>query len=843
MWDDFMIPALAFKLALRELRGGLRGFRIFLLCLMLGVGAIAAVGLVRSAIESGLTEQGSALLGGDAALKFTYRFANETEKAWMAQQAISISEIVDFRSMVVVGDETGLTQIKAVDNAYPLVGTVGLDPAIPLSQALGMQGNLPGAVMDSVLADRMGLKVGQTFRLGTKSFILTAILIQEPDNATTGYSLGPRTLLLREMLEGSSLLQDGTLFDSSYRLLLPPAADLEKFKGVVEQRWEDGGVRYSDSRRAAPGVERFVDRMGSFLVLVGLAGLAVGGVGVASAVRAYLEGKIATIATLKTLGASGRLIFQIFLIQIGFLAGFGVALGLGLGAFLPLIAEPWIAATLPFPVAFNLFPKPLAEAAFYGITTAFLFTFWPLARSGKVRAAALYRGMGGLVRPAPKDILILLTLALILVGGAVYFSGAPTLALGAVGGIIGALLVLLAASLGIVGAAKFAVQLSWFRGRPALRLAFAATAGRKSESMAVMLSLGLGLAVLASVGQIDYNLRAAIERDLPERAPSYFFVDIQKNQIDGFLARLRDDGQVSKVEYAPMLRGVITQINGKPARDVAGEHWVVRGDRGLTFAASLPKSTTLTEGIWWPADYSGPPQMSFAAEEAQEIGLQLGDSITVNILGRDITTQITSFREVDFSSAGMGFVMLLNPAAIAAAPHTYIATVYAEQSSEATILRDLHRAYPNITAIRIRDAIARVGQALSAIATATAWAAAATLVTGFIVLIGAAATGERQRTFEAAVLKTLGAKRGLILRSFAVRSVLLGASAGTVAVCAGGLGGWASMHFVMEAPFVFEPVSALAIVFGGALATLLAGLAFSWGPISTRPAGVLRAQE
>jgi len=256
-----------------------------------------------------------------------------------------------------------------------------------------------------------------------------------------------------------------------------------------------------------------------------------------------------------------------------------------------------------------------------------------------------------------------------------------------------------------------------------------------------------------------------------------------------------------------------------------------------------PENATVTAGEWWPADYTGEPQISFAAEEAAEIGLKLGDTLTVNILGRDITAAITSFRQVDFSTAGMGFILSMNPAAVQGAPHTHIATVYADEAAEAAILRDLSRAYPNITAIRVRDAIGRVTEALQAIATATAWAAAATLITGFVVLIGAAAAGERARVYEAAVLKTLGATRARILLSFALRSALMGAAAGAVAIVAGGIAGWAVMTFVMDADYAFEPVSAIAIVLGGVLATLLAGLAFAWRPLAARPAQVLRAQD
>ncbi len=833
----------AARIARRELRGGLVGFRVFLACLALGVAAIAAVGLVRAGIEAGLKDQGAVLLGGDAQMEFTYRFATPEERAWIEARAQAVSEVVEFRSMAVVGEDRALTQVKGIDGAYPLLGEMVLDPPFPLQDALAGADGLAGGVMDRVLADRLGIAVGETFRLGTRSFRLGAVIDREPDSATAGFAFGPRTLVRTADLQGSGLLGPGTLYETEYRLLLPAGTDLAAAQAEAEAAFQGKGMRWSDSRRATPGVERFVERTGSFLVLVGLAGLAVGGVGISAAVRAYLEGKIATIATLKTLGAEGRTIFLAYLMQIGVLTALGVAAGLVLGTALALIARPFILASLPFPIVVGLYPAPLAEAAFYGIVTALLFTLWPLARTEGVRAAALYRGGGGEARPRWPWIVALLALAALLVGGAVAFSGTAMLALGSAGGIAGALVVLMLAALGLRRVARAVARSGLARGRTALRLALGAIGGPREQAVSVVLSLGLGLSVLAAVGQIDANLRAAITRDLPDRAPSYFFLDIQQDQIDGFLARVKGDPAVDRVEAAPMLRGVLSRINGRPARDVAGEHWVVRGDRGISYAATPPDTARVVAGSFWPADYQGPAQVSFAAEEAAEIGLKLGDRLTVNILGRDIEASVTSFREVDFSTAGMGFVMLMNPSALQGAPHTFIATLYADPAAEAQILRDLANAYPNITAIRVRDAIDRVSEALSAMATATAWAAAATLVTGFVVLIGAAAAGERGRIYEAAVLKTLGATRARILGSFALRSALLGAAAGLVAILAGGLAGWAVMTFVMDTSYRFEPVSALAIVVGGVLATLLAGLGFALRPLRARPAQVLRAQE
>lgn len=833
----------AARFARRELRGGLKGFRIFLACLALGVAAIAGVGSVRSAIQAGLEDQGAVLLGGDAEAQFTYRFATEQERTWLTSVSTALSEVTDFRSMVVVDrdgtTERGLTQVKSVDNAYPLVGEIRLDPPIPLDQALAGD----SAVMAPVLADRLGLKVGDSFRLGTKDYTLTAVLTAEPDGAGDGFGLGPRTLLRTQALEGSGLLGPGTLYETKYRLLLPPGTDLDALGQEARDKFRDTGIRWRDARNGAPGVERFVERLGSFLVLVGLSGLAVGGVGISAAVRAYLARKTSVIAILKTLGASRATIFQTYFLQIGVLSVIGIAIGLVLGAAVPLVFAPWISAALPVPALFTLHPAPLIEAALYGVLTALLFTLWPLARSEEVRAATLFRDALDSTKLLPSWRYVFATLALLgaLVGTAAAFSGNLWLTAWTAGGILGALLILVLAAFVIRFAARRSTRAA--RGRPVLRWALGAIGGPREGAGAVVLSLGLGLSVLAAVGQIDGNLRSAIARDLPDIAPSYFFVDIQKDQIDGFRARLANDPAVSRVDSAPMLRGVVTQINGRPAEEVAGDHWVVRGDRGITYAAAPDSRTRVVAGEWWAPDYDGPPQVSVAAEEAEEIGLKLGDTVTLNILGRDITATITSFREVDFSTAGIGFVMTMNPASVQAAPHTFISTVYAEEQAEAQILRDLAEAYPNITAIRVRDAIDRVSELLDGIAIATRWGAAATLLTGFLVLIGAAAAGEQSRTYESAVLKTLGASRARILQSFALRSALLGIGAGAVAILAGILGGWAVSRFIMETSFEVIWSSALGIVIGGVLATLIAGLLFAWRPLAARPAQVLRARE
>jgi len=836
----------ATAIARRELRGGIAGFRIFLLCLLLGVAAIAGIGTVRSAIDAGLDGEAATLLGGDAEMSFSHRNASEAEAAWLATNSTEYTEIILFRSMVQanMGDatEVGLSQVKAVDAAYPLYGEVVLDPPMPLGQALEIRDGLPGAVLHPALIDRLGVAIGDTIRLGTQNFTLRAALVSEPDTSIASLGLGPRTLVGSAALADSGLLGPGTLYQSSYRMRLPQGTNLASLENEAVELFEPLGMRWRDSRNGAPNISRTVDRLSAFLVLLGLAGMAVGGVGVSAAVRAYLARKTDTIATLKSLGATRGTIFATYLMQIGVLGLLGVAIGLLVGGGIPAIAIPQLAGLLPVPIETGFYPAPLIEAAIYGLLTALIFSIWPLAGAVDISPAGLFREVSGSRKSWPRwpYVLLVFLLAATLIGLAARFSGVPTITLWSAVGILGALAVLSLAAALTKALARRAARRRLMQGRPALRLALGSVGGPGFEAASVVLSLGLGLTVLATIGQIDANMRATITQELPGRAPAFFVLDIQKDQIEPFQAAILADSGVENIDSAPMLRGTITEVNGINAQEAVGDHWVTHGERGITYSATLPTNSTLVKGDWWPEDYSGPPLLSFSEEEARQIGVDIGDTITVNILGRSITAEISNLRAVEFSDMGINFVMVWSPNALQGAPHTFLSTVYATPEAEGRLLRLMANDFPNITAIPVRDAIAKVTDTLESLGSAIRWGAGATLLTGFVVLIGAAAAGAEARVFEAAVLKTLGASRRRILLSFALRSMILGAAAGLVALLAGAISAWAVMYYVMESGFSLYWQSALAIVIGGALANLLAGLAFAWRPLAIKPAQILR---
>ena len=835
------------SLGLRELRGGLAGFRVFLACLILGVGGIAVVGSVTAALERGLGAQGREVLGGDVSLAFSYRFAGAEERAWLAARG-AVSEIVDLRSMLGTVDadaERALAQVKGVDGAYPLVGVVALAGGGSLAAALTPRAGIYGLVTERVLAERLGLSPGDRVRLAGGVFEFRAILEAEPDRVSGGFALGPRVMVLTDGLREAGLMGPGTLFTALYRLRLEAAADLDALKAEFVAAFPDSGGRWRDRRNAAPGIQRFVERLGDFLTLTGLAALAIGGVGVGAAVRGYLDRKTRTIAALRTIGAGAGEIFAAYSLQIGVIAGFGIAAGLALGAGLVALAGPMLASRLPVPAEFAVYPRPLAVAGLYGVLTAALFTLWPLARLRELRPAMLFRdiGEGGEVWPRKSMLAALGLIALALAAAVVGLSGAPELAAWT----IGALGVGFVALRALGGATRrLARRLSHarrLRHRPGLRLALGAIGAPGGQTGDVVLALGLGLGVLAAIGQIDANLQRLIRAQLPAGSPAFFFVDIQNHQLAEFRALVAGIDGVGEIASAPMLRGVITGLDGVPASEAEidpGAAWVLRGDRGVSYAAELPEGAVITEGAWWEEDYTGEPLVSFSAHEARELGLSVGSTITVNVLGRPITARVASLREIEWRGLGINFLMILNPAALAGAPSSHIATVHAAPEAEAEVMRAVGGKLPNVTAIRVRDQIDRVSEALNDLGAATRWASAALLATGLVVLIGAAGTAAERQVAEAAILKVLGAGRRRILASFALRAGILGALAGVMALAWGLVAAWGATRFVLDGPFVFQPGAALAVVAGGAALNLLAGLGFAVRPLRLRPGQVLR---
>ncbi|MSP02323.1 MAG: FtsX-like permease family protein [Acetobacteraceae bacterium] len=832
---------LAFRLARRELRGGIRGLKTVLLCLALGAGIIAAVGSLRAAVDAGLAADGRRILGGDIEVDGANTALPDTLRSWLREQGAATSDIVTMRSLLVSpsGDRT-LIELKAVDAAWPLVGASEASPPQPIATALAKRDGHFGLLADRLVLDRLGLKPGDTARLGTATFRVAGALTSEPDRVATPSMFGPRVLISAAALAETELVAPGTMARYAMRATLSPLA-ASVIPALLRERFPNQGWRIRDPREAAPGVTRFLDQTSLFLTLVGLTSLLVGGIGVANGVGVWLDARGRTIATLRCLGASSGLVLTVCMIQVMSLAVLGVLVGLVLGAAVPvgvaLLPEGW----LPVPPVAALYPKPLALALCFGLLTALCFALWPLGRAARIPGAALFRDLVVPERTRPhRGVIAVNTLTAAVLAGVTVGSAADRwFALYFCAGAL--------ATLGLFRLAAFAVM-RLARALPVPRIPWArlgiANLHRPGAATpSLMLSVGLGLSTLATVALIQHNIRAQILEQIPSAAPSFFFVDIQNDQMD----RFRDlahaiPGRV-EINDVPSLRARVTAIKGIPAdqADVAPESaWALKGDRGLTYATSPPPHTRLVAGSWWPQDYDGPPLVSFDAGLAKGWHVGVGDIIQVNVLGRDIDLRIASLRDIAWQSLSINFFMVASPGVLSHAPHTHIATVRVDPAHDSALLRAVTDGLPNVTGIRVADVLTAISALLDQVANALAATGLLTMLSGMLVLVSAVAAGQSRRAREAVILRVLGATSAQIRASWAVEFGLIGIAAGLVSALVGSASSYGVAHYILHTSWVFSwPI--LILTLAGALATMLVfgyiGLAAT---SRTRPAQLLR---
>ena len=827
--------ALALRLARRELRGGIRSLRIVLACLALGVAAIAAVGTLRAGIAAGLAADGARILGGDLELRSGARPATPEALDWIAARGGQVSAIVTMRSMLVAAasGERTLVELKAVDGAYPLYGELVLDPPAPLA---------PGTVaLDPLVAERLGLATGDEVRIGEARLRVAGQVRAEPDKVATPAIFGPRALITLEALAATQLLQPGSLVQHDYRVRLPPGVPARRMAADLQSAFSGEGWRVRTAGEAEPGVNRFLDRAASFLTLASLTALLVGGIGVATGVRGWLEARARSIATLRCLGASSGTVFLTYLIQVLALSALGIVIGLVAGYGLTWAAAGALASSLPVPPRLGFYPAPLAMAALYGLLTALAFALWPLGRAARISGAALFRDV---VQPAgafPGRVVLAANAvaALALVALIVFTAGERNFALGFCGAVVASLVLFRVGAAGLMALAR---RLGHLR-RPALRLGLANLHRPGSPAPLLVVSLGVGLTTLVAIAQIEGNLKRQLAGELPSRAPNFYFIDIQPDQAARFDQVAGGLPGVEEVRRVPSLRARVVAVKGVPAEQVQTTPetaWALRGDRGLTYAPRPPAGSRLVAGEWWAEDYRGAPLLSFESGIAAGWNVGIGDTITVNVLGRDIELRIANLRQVDWRGLGMNFTMVASPGLLESAPHTHIATVRGDPARDGAVLRGITDAFPNVSGVRVRDALEAISALLRRVGVALSATGSITLLAGLLVLGGAVAAGQRQRVRDAVVLKTVGATRSQIRAAWLVEYALIGLVAGALAALAGAVAAWAVVRFVMRADWVLLPGTLALTVVGCALLTLACGQVGTALALRARPGPLLR---
>ena len=829
----------AWRIARRDLHARFRGLRLLLICLFLGTGALAAIGTLTAAIEQELEERGQILLGGDLQVSLWQRGLNDAERAALAEYG-RLSEGTRLQAMARTGDQAAPVELKAVDAAYPLYGDLTLTDgrtvgAPPSGTAWVSQGAL----------DRLGIAVGDSFEIGTATLTAGGIIDNEPDRLGEGFQLGPTIIVDQALPASAGLLAPGAMYRSKVRVAFPGAQDADAAQEQLEARFPTAGFEFRTRDRASPGADRFVDRMGEFLTLVGLAALVIAGIGIGGGVTSYLDARRQAIATLKVLGASSVDIACIYALQIIAAALIGSIAGLIVGvAIVPLLAMA-LDGLLPVGTQFVFAPGALALAMAYGLLVALIFAAPPLLRARHFPAMALMRAR---VMPLAQDRTALMAVAAGLAGIvalALLTAANPLLS----GGFLAGAAVMLGL-LALLGWAIRRIAAALPRPKsPIARNALANLHRPGSATGALVTALGFGLSAFVLLAAVQTAIDGTITQRVPSEAPDYFVLDIPRDRVSEFEAAVHAADPQAAIRTTPALRGSVLAFGPQGAmtrtadmEEIPEGAWALRGERGLTYADAVPAGNTVTAGQWWAAGYGGEPLVSVDEEFAEAANLKIGDYITFGVLGVERTARVANLRRIDWESMGFNYVFVLSPNALQDAPHNLAATIeLADGIPTGPLLQSLVRSFPSSSVIEVGGVLVQARTMLEQVGLATLAAASVAVLAGLAVLLGAIAAARAARTYDTVVLRVLGADRRQILVMQLIEYALLAVALALVALVIGSALAW----LVVTQLFDFEWLPHWPTVLGVLGLGLGVVLAFAIGGslplLRAKPAQALRA--
>ena len=837
------------RFALRDLLGDPRGFGIFVACIVIGVAAISGVSGLSRALSQGLAREGRTILGGDASFALVSRELTPEQRAFLSARG-QLADVVLMRAMARRTDgETAMIEIKAVDpDTYPALGALELEPALPLAEALARRDDADGAAVDPMLMARLDLKPGDTIMIGDGRFRLTGVVRSEPDKLAGGVGFGPRVLVTRAALARAGLVTPGAIVRHLTRVMLPPGtsdAMVRAFAEEVARTFPEAGWESRTRDAISPQFTRNLDRFAQLLTLIALTALVAGGAGVANAVQGFVERKRRQFAILKALGAPGQRVFAIALTQIIMAAMIAILLGLAVGAAIPWLAAAGLREIARLPVSATLDAGGALTGATYGLLVTLMFALGPLGRVHEIPVAALLRDdprparlgryrLGAALAAIALALLVLVSVSDIKFGLA--YLGAAVVSFAALRGAAALIM-------------RIARRLPHPRD-PRLRLALTNIWRPGSVTTAFVVSIGLIQTLLVALALVEAAIHAELSRADAGVIPNFFFVDVPKARANEFNAFLSENAPGARIEHVPMMRGRIVEVKGVPVErlTVADDaKWALDGDRGVTFSVDVPANSKLVAGAWWSTDYDGAPLVSLEERVAAGLGLAIGDSIRVNVLGREVVARLASLRKVDWRSYGINFVMVFSPNVFRGAPYTELFTIAcgadtpaARDLLDSRLARETARRFPTIVAVRVKEALAAVDRIAEQLAYAARVAASVAIVTAILALASVVAAGRRARLHDAVVLKTLGATRGWLAIAYCFEFGIVALVASAIAVATGSGVACAIVVWLMKFDFTFPFATIAAIIAATLAAALSIGLLSTRRALAGRPGPELR---
>ncbi len=826
---------MAARFAIRDLKGGLGSLRLCLICVALSVFMIVFVSALAQSVSGALKSQGRIILGGDLAFTLVHKNVGEKEKAWLEEWgALSTLALTRAMGRNESRDAT-LVEVKAVDRLYPLVGRFSSSAANGL-QELSTGEALPGALLEKELLSRLRLRIGDRFLLGDGVFRIAGVIEEEPDRLSSGLGFGPRAIVGLNAADEAGLVRDGSLTRWVTRLRLQDPEKLQEALNGARREFPDAGWQIRTRDDSTPGLQRNVERFQNFLVVVGLLTLVIGGIGVSNAVRLFVEKRTRDFAISKALGATGSFMFMVASIEIFLTSSIGAFIGAAIGASLPYLLGTFVSEILGLPLETSVFPREIFLGVVIGILGGSAFSILPLGQVHDLSTTKILRSASDGLSPKLRLRYHVMMAATV---GATVLAAFHLLDYSKIA--ISFLLAMVAYVLILNLLGQSIKRLAKRVPRPKsilVRFALSNLTRPKGLTVPVVVTFGLGLTILSLLMIVDHNLQNQFTRGFASKVPDLFLIDIPSRDADPIKRLIDQRAPKAAIDMTPMMRGRLVAINGAEIdRGRVGENaaWILEGDRGITFASTPPKNSRVIEGEWWSNEHKGEALVSLDAEIAKGLGVGLGDRITMNVMGRNVSAVISSLRRLEWSSMGINFVFVFSPNTFTGAPFMQLAAAHltTDWETQQTIVRELSGQFPHIVTVQVKETIDRVSRIADQLRTAVFSLSLVIFASGLLVLGGALAANQETRLYEAAILVTLGARRKSVLVAFAIEFLALGIMAWGIALVLAIAAAWWILGRVMQLESIALPLAQLGGV--GVVVILFVtacGLALTWRDLS-----------
>ncbi len=848
-----MGPSTTLRHLRREARGSGGRLAFIVASLAVGVGAVVAVAGFSEGLQNGVRREARSLLAADLTVRGRQPVPDEVHRAIDQVAGTRRTHVREMLTLVApaagpeasasTGPGSLLVELKSVDGTYPFYGDLELEPVGTLETLLD---EARTAVAPEVLS-RLGVRLGDRLKIGAAEFEIATVVHEEPDRIAGAFSMGPRLFLDADGLRRAELEQIGSRV--VYRTLVQlPADRADDVDPVAEALKESlaGNIYYTVEtyREAQPALRQGLQRMDRYLGLAALLSLLIGGVGVAQTVRSWIAGRLDSIAILRCLGYQPRQVVVLYLGQIVGLAVLGSLAGAALGIGVQLVAVRFLAGVLPVEHLDPWQPFALLRGLALGVGTGLIFGLPPILDARRVPPIRVLRRDAEPLPPGRRVRLALAAFVTLGIFALAAWQSASFLA----GALFTAGLLLTTGLLWLAAGRlmKLAAGPRGTRGRLWWRHGLASLVRPGAATRSAVVALGVGVLVVLAMALVERRLSAQLAQDLPSEAPTTFLLDIQPDQWSELEALLEARG-AENLSSVPVVNARLGSIDGRPVAEIAEEleeerrdsRWALRREQRITTLDQLPSDNELVAGSLW----SDPEAFEVSIEEefAEILGVELGSKVTFDIQGVPIELTVTSIRTVDWSTFGINFYLVAEPAALDAAPQHRIAAFRVPMADEQTVQDQVAAAFPNVTAIQIREVLEKVAEMLRRLGLGVRLLGWLTVAAGLAILAGAVSADAVRRGREVALLKTLGMTRRQVALAFATEYALVGLVAGVIGSLGAGLLAWAVVTRGMEVEWAFEPLVYLVALAVAVLLAVVAGLASSLTALRQRPVEVLRS--